>query len=326
MLSRRFLVATAAASALPLHPARAQPKAPLAIGFLSSGSRDTWTRYMERFRQGLREGGLADDRGVSIDYRWADGRYERLPALAADLVARRVDTIFACGGSAPAQAAKAATTSIPIVFLTAADPVSTGLVASISRPAGNLTGVSMVGALIDAKRLELLRELLPRLSRVAVFVNPNYPVAPSQVREVNEAAARLAIAATIHRVGSGAEIDAAFAGLAGRADAVLVAQDPFFVERRGQLIALADRHRLPAMYALREFTADGGLASYGPDFADGYRQAGHYVARILLGARPADLPVTQPTRFEFVINLKTAHALGLAFPPAILARADEVIE
>jgi putative ABC transport system substrate-binding protein len=307
---------------------RAQQSATPVIGFLSGGSSATWVSFVEGFRRGLKEVGFVEDQNVTIDYRWADGHYDRLPGLAADLVARQVAVIFAAGGPDPGRAAKAATNTIPIAFYSATDPVKAGLVPSLNRPSGNVTGVSIMGSVLEGKRLELLHELVPKgIDPIAILIDPNYPAANSESQDAQEAAARLGVTPIMLSAGTERDIDTAFATLVQRgAGALLVTQNPFFITRREQLFALAVRHALPTLYPLREYAVNGGLASYGPDFKDGYRQAGIYVGRILKGAKPSDLPVMQPTKFELVINLKTAKALDLTVPDKLLALADEVIE
>jgi ABC-type uncharacterized transport system substrate-binding protein len=315
-----------AAAAWPLAARAQQPAAPV-IGFLSSASSATWVSFVDGFRHGLGEAGFIEGQNVTIEYRWADGEYARLPELAADLVGRRVALIFAGGGPDPARAAKAATDTIPIVFVSATDPVRVGLVSSLNRPGGNVTGVSIMGSVLEGKRLELLHQLAPVASTIAVLIDPNYPAAQSGARDAQEAAARLGVTPIMLTASTERDIDLAFATMMQRgAGGLLVTQTPFFVSRRELLFALAIRHRLPAMYPLREYAVDGGLASYGPDFKEGFRQAGIYAGRILKGTRPADLPVLQPTKFELVLNLKAAKALGLEIPDRILALADEVIE
>jgi putative ABC transport system substrate-binding protein len=327
-LNRRKFIAlvTGTAFGRPLS-AHAQQSAAPAVGFLHSGSPGPTAQPVAGFRQGLNEAGFAEGRNVTIEFRWAEGQYDRLPALIADLVTRRVAVIFAGGGSEPARAAKTATTTIPIVFVSAADPVTTGLVAALNRPGGNVTGVSLIGSELEAKRLELLHMLAPNATAIAVLINPGYSAAKFQSEEVQAAAARLGVTPIILAARSENDVAAAFpAAVRQNAGALLVCQDPFFNSRRTHLIALAMQHKLPAIYFLREFVEDGGLISYGTHFADGYRQAGIYVGKILQGSKPADLPVMQPTKFEFVLNLKTAKALNLAVPDKLLAIADEVIE
>jgi putative tryptophan/tyrosine transport system substrate-binding protein len=262
-----------------------------------------------------------------IEYRWAEGRYDRLPTLAADLVGRKVNVILTSGGTPPAQAAKDATSAIPIVFVTADDPVEAGLVASFSRPRANLTGVSIMGAELMAKRFELLSEVVPQVVVIALLVNPNNRAAAPRIRDVQEAAREKGVQLHILQAGSEGEIDTAFDSLVQlQAGALVVGADPFFNTRREQLVALTARHAVPAIDQVREFVAAGGLISYGASISGVYHQAGSYVGRVLAGANPTDLPVQQPTTFELVVNLKTAKALGLTVPPSILARADEVIE
>jgi putative ABC transport system substrate-binding protein len=296
------------------------------IGFLNGGSPEGLAPSVAGFRQGLAEAGYVDGRNVAIEFHWADGQYERQPAMAAALVQRRMTVIAA--NSTGAVAAKALTTTIPIVFTTGTDPVQLGLVASLNRPGGNVTGVFQLAGMLGSKRLELLRELVPGAGSVAILLNPRYTNTPEQLSDL-QMAARL-LGQQVHAVyaSNEAEIDAAFATLAQvRPGALLVGTDSLFsTSRRDQLVALAARHRIAAMYEYRDFAAAGGLMSYGASLVDSYRQAGVYVGRILKGTRPADLPVLQPTRFEFVINLKTAKALGLDVPPKLLALTDEVIE
>ena len=297
------------------------------IGLLHSTTRNYFQHFLPAVRQGLRESGWTDGQNVAIEYRWAEGTPAQLPALASDLVNRHVAVIFTVGGSAPAQAAKAATATIPIVFISAADPMKAGLVASLNRPGGNVTGVSLIGSALEAKRLAILDQLAPKAGLIGILVNPNYPDADSQRRELLEAADLLKQPIAIATASTGGEIDTAFAALVQQhAGAILVTQDILFNTRHEQIVALADRYKLPAMYNQREYAAAGGLISYGTHFADGYRLAGVYLGKILKGAKPADLPVQQPTRFEMVINLKTAKTLDLEIPPALLALADEVIE
>ncbi len=305
---------------------RAQQKPMPVIGVLSANSASTSSGpFMAAFRQGLSEAGYVEGRNLAIEYRWADGHYDRLPALAADLVARKVDLIMA--GSPPtAQAAKRATSTIPIVFRGGADPVGDGLVASLARPGGNLTGVSSADD-VTAKRLELLSELVPRVRVIALLVNPNSATAGRVIRDVQQAARAKALQLHVLKAGSESEIDTAFASLVQlHAGALLVAADPFLSGQREQLVALASRSAVPSIYAWREFAASGGLISYGPSLTSAFRMIGAYAAKVLKGAKPADLPVQQATTFELVINLKTAKALGLTVPRSMLTRADEVID
>ena len=309
------------------HALRAQQKAMPVIGFLSARSPSESAPLVSAFRQGLSDAGYVEGQSVAIEYRWAEGHYDRLPALAADLVGRKVAAIATTGGPAPAFAAKNATSTMPTVFLTGTDPVATGLVASLARPGGNLTGVSLLLTELTAKRLELLSELVPGAKVVALLVNPNSPEAEPEIREAQEAARAKGVQLPILKAGSESEIDAAFATLAQRhADALLVGSDPFFSGRREQLVALAASHVVTAIYDQRGFADSGGLISYGTSIAAVYGQLAIYAGKILQGAKPADLPVQQPTKFELVINLKTAKALGLTVPQSLLARADEVIE
>jgi putative ABC transport system substrate-binding protein len=305
---------------------RAQQKAMPVIGYLGTGSPDPNSPYLAAFRQGLSETGYVEGQNVAIEYRSAEGHYDRLPALAADLVSRKVDVIVTPGGTPSALAAKNATSTIPIVFRTG-EPVADGLVASLARPGGNLTGFGMLLGELTPKLLELLSELVPQARMIALLVNPNNPVTERVIRDMEEAARAKGVQLPILKAGTESEIDAAFASLVQlQAGALLVAADPFLTSRREQLVALASRHAVPAIYQWREFTASGGLISYGPSLTSVFRQLGTYAGRILKGAKPADLPVQQPTTFELVINLKTAKALGLTVPQSFLARADEVIE
>jgi ABC-type uncharacterized transport system substrate-binding protein len=316
-----------AAAAWPL-AARAQHAALPVIGFLSSASAGPSAHLVDALRQGLAESGYVEGQNVTIESRWADGQYDRLPSLAAELVRREVAVIVATGaGGLEAQAAKRATSTIPIVFSSAVDPVRAGLVASINRPGGNATGFVQFAALLEAKRLQLLHELLPNAAVIGVLLNPTNPAAEGQTKDVYTAARTVDRQVRVVTASSEAEFDTAFASLSDqRVGGLLVAADPFFNSRRGQLIALAARYALPAIYEWREFVLDGGLMSYGNKITDSYRQIGIYSGRILRGANPADLPVVQPTKFELVINLKTAKALGLTVPNTMQLLADEVIE
>jgi putative tryptophan/tyrosine transport system substrate-binding protein len=316
-----------AAAAWPL-AAWAQQSAVPVIGFLSITSAREQPHWLVAFRQGLGETGYIEGQNVSIEYRWAEGQYSRLPGLAADLVRRRVNVIVALASAPAALAAKAATTAIPIVFGVGDDPVKLGLVASLSRPGGNATGINFFVAELTAKRLGLLRELSPKTARIGLLVNPsNVGNAERAVKDVTAAAGAIGLQVQVLNAGTSDEIDAALATLAGeRADALLVAPDAFFNTRRVQIAILAARHGIPAIYPVRDFVQAGGLMSYGTDITDSIRQQGIYAGRILRGTKPAELPVEQSTKFELVINLRTAKAFGLTIPSTLLARADEVIE
>jgi putative ABC transport system substrate-binding protein len=315
-----------AAVAWPL-AASAQQTAMPVIGFLSSGWPEGAAHNLAAFRTGLRESGFVEDKNVIIDYRWARGEFDRLPNLASELVARPVNVIFAFGTPIPARAAKAATSTIPIVFSYGGDPVADDLVASLNRPGGNVTGATFITAALAAKRLELLRELVPRVDTVGVLVNPKNQLADTQLNDVDVAARSLGQPVYVAYASSEGEFEPAFSALARqRVRALLLGTDSTFFNRRDQLIALAARHAIPTIYTFREYVQDGGLISYGAIQTETIRQAGVYAGRILKGANPGDLPVVQPTKFELVINLKTARALGLTVPPTLLARADEVIE
>ena len=325
MRRRAFLgVLGRAAAAWPL-AARAQP-AKSVIGFLNGTSPQGYGRFLSAFRRGLSETGYAEDRNVEIEYRWAEGHYERLPALAADLVRRQVAVIVAT--STPANVvAKAATTEIPIVFTTSSDPVELGLVASLNRPGGNVTGAATLNVEVDAKRLEMLRELVPGATTFALLVNPDRPGGQAQSASLEAAAHSMGRRIVVLSAASESEIDVAFASFAKQgAGALLVHTDAFFFSRREQLIELAKRYAVPAVFDRREFAERGGLMSYGGSVTDVYYLAGLYTGRILKGEKPEDLPVQQSTKVELVINLKTAKALGLGLPPTLLASADEVIE
>jgi putative tryptophan/tyrosine transport system substrate-binding protein len=327
MKRREFITLLVGAVAWPLAARAQQPTMPV-IGFLAPGSLDTYPLYLAAFRKGLNELGFVEGQNVAIEYRWAEGQYDRLPALATDLVRRRV-TVIAVPGSPPgALAAKAATSTIPIIFSVGEDPVKLGLVSSLGRPEGNATGVNFFTGELGAKRLALLHDLVPGAARLAVLVNPSDPIRTEAVlREVQAAAGALGLQIQVFNASTSREIDAAFAMLAHeRVDAVFVGPDPFFNTRRVQLSNLAARYLMPATYAVREYAEAGGLMSYGTSLADMFRQVGAYTARILKGTKPSDLPVVQSTKFEFVINLQTAKLLGLDVPPTLLARADEVIE
>jgi putative ABC transport system substrate-binding protein len=306
--------------------ARAQQKAMPVIGFLGGTSAGPYAARVAAFHQGLGEAGYVEGKNLAIEFRWAEGRYDRLPALTADLVGRKVDVIVAIAGTPVALAAKTATSTIPIVF-SVGDPVESGLVASLARPGGNLTGVSILAGDLAPKRLELLSELVPQARVIALLVNPDNPYAEITVRETQEAARVKGVQLAILKAGTEGEIDTAFATLVQRqAGALFISGDPLFTTRRDQLVALTSRHAVPAIHQSRDFAEAGGLISYGPSLTSVSRQLGIYVGKILKGAKPADLPVEQPTRFELVINLKTANALGLTVPHSFLARADEIIE
>jgi putative tryptophan/tyrosine transport system substrate-binding protein len=317
-----------AAAAWPL-AARAQKAAMPVVGFLDSTSPDGSADRLRALRQGLKDTGYVEGENVAIEYRWAEGQFDRLPALTAELVRRQVAVIVTIGGPISAFAAKAATTTIPIVFTTGGDPVAQGLVASLNRPGGNVTGVSFLIGTLAAKQLGLLHELLPGAARIAVLVDPNNtPITERFVSDVQAAASATRKQIEVLHASTGRDINTAFASLAQKpVDALLVGSGgPMFYNRRVQLITLAAHHRVPTIYNLREFAKAGGLMSYGTSITDAYHQAGVYTGRILKGEKPADLPVMQSTKFEFVINLNTAMALGLSFPPGLLAIADEVIE
>jgi ABC-type uncharacterized transport system substrate-binding protein len=323
MKRRKFMTLLSGALAWPL-AARAQQPLPV-IGFLNSASADAYARPLAAFREGLNTAGYVDGRNVAIEYRWANGQYDRLPAMAAELVERRVAVIAANGPAVPL--AKAATATIPIVFTAGFDPIELGLIASLNRPGGNLTGVSILNAELGPKRLELLRELLPTATTVALLINPNNPSAETVSRELQAVARTIGLKIHVLHASTEAEIDAAFATLVElRARALAIGNDPFFNSRSAHLAALTNRHAMPAIYQYREFAAAGGLMSYGGSLTDAYRQAGIYAGRILAGAKPGDLPVQQSTKVELIINLKTAKALGLTVPLPLLGRADEVIE
>ena len=324
---REFIVAlSSAAFGRPL-TSRAQQSSLPKIGVLSSKSPSEEARLLVRFRQGLNEIGYVEGHNVAIEYSWAENQNERLQALAADLVRRQVAVIAAVGSTPAALAAKMATTTIPIVFMTAGDPVQLGVVSSMSRPGSNMTGVASFGVEVGPKRAELLHEVVPTATTMALLINPSSPaVAESTTKEVQAAARTLGLNLQVVHASTELDFDTVFATFIQRAGGLVISPDAFFTARAEQLAALALRHRVPAIYQYPEFTAAGGLMSYGGNLTDLYRQAGVYVGQILKGEKPADMPVQQITKVELIINLKTARALGLTIPPMLLARADEVIE
>jgi len=320
------MLAGGAAVAWPL-AARAEQKPMPVIGYLAGGSPGLQVPNVAAFRRGLSETGYVEGQNVTIEYRWAEGRYDRLPALAADLVGRKVDLIAAAGGPGPAQAAQKATSTIPIVFTGVGDPIAEGLVASLARPGGNITGFAVLVVELTPKLLELLSDLVPQTRVIALLINPNNTAHEGIARDTQDAARFKGLHLPILKAGTESEIDAAFASLVElHAGGLVIVGDPFFGGRITQLVALTARDAVPAIYAWREFAAAGGLISYGSSLTGAFRQLGSYAGKILKGAKPADLPVEQPTKFELVINLKTAKALGLTVPQSLLARADEVIE
>ena len=327
MRRREFisLLGGGAAAAWPLAALGQQNEVPV-IGFLHSASPGPFARLVDAFRKGLSENGYVEGRNVAIQFSWAEGQYDRLPALANDLVTRQVAVITAFGPPA-ALAAKAATTTIPVVFTSGDDPVKVGLVQSLNRPGGNVTGVNVLTGAMEGKRLGLLMEMVPDVALIAVMINPNSPESETSVREIQQSAAAIGRQVTILKANNERDIDAAFTAIAEhRAGALLVGNDIFFNSRRNQIVNLAARNKIPAIYEFREFVDAGGLMSYGTNLADIYRQAGDYTGKILKGAKPSDLPIMQVTKFEFVINLKTAKTLGIKISDNVLSLADEVIE
>ena len=325
-MRRRELILLLSSAMTAASGLRAQQKAMPVIGFLASASPGPNATNLAALRQGLSEAGYVEGQNVAIEYRWAEGDFDRLPALAADLVGRGVDVIVTSGGNSSALAAKNATSSIPIVFIAGGDPVEEGLVASLARPGGNLTGVTIFAVELLGKQVELISELAPEARTLAKLVNPNFPSAERDIRAVQEAARAKGLQLRILKASTESDIDAAFASLVDLKVGGLLVGDPTYFGRREQIVALAARYAVPTIYDFRIYVAAGGLISYGTSQTDTYRNVGTYVGKILKGARPADLPVQQPATFELVVNLKTAKALGLTVPPSILARADEVIE
>ena len=325
MKRREFITLLGGAvTAWPLGVGAQQAAMPV-IGFL--GSPDAFAHVVDAFRQGLYETGFAEGQNVTIEYRWAEGQYDRLPALVADLIRQKSAVIVATGGDVGVRAAKKAATAIPIVFTSGSDPVAAGFVSSLNRPGGNVTGVSLFVSVLEGKKLELLRELVPMAAVIGFLVNPNNPRADVDTADMQAAARALGKLLLILKADGEHDFDAVFTNLAQqRVDALVVHTEPFFLSRRDHLVELAARHSIPTIYGLREFAAAGGLISYGTKLSDSYRQVGIYTGKILKGEKPADLPVMQPTKFEFVINLKAAKALGLTVPTSLLVRADEVIE
>jgi putative tryptophan/tyrosine transport system substrate-binding protein len=325
MQRRGFMMLIGGAAAVWPVAARAQKPAMPVIGWLCSGSPDTWALYVTAFRRGLKETGYIEGQNLLIEYRWADDHNERLPTLAAELIGRQVAVIAANTPAVPV--AKAATTTIPIVFMTSADPVAAGLVTSLNHPGGNLTGVTTLYVELAPKRLELLREMVPTASKIALLVNPTSSTTGAQLRDLETATQALGLKLNVQRASNEGDIDAAFTAFVQYgADALVVATDPFFLSRLDLIVARAKRDAIPAFYHNRDFTAAGGLMSYGSSFTDAAHQVGIYTGQVLKGAKPAEMPVVQPTKFDLVINLKTAKTLRISVPPALLARADEVIE
>jgi len=325
MKRRDFVTLVGGAAAWPF-AAHAQYAVPV-IGYLNGASQSEFPHLLAGFRKGLTEAGYAEGRNVTLEYRYADGRYDRLPALAADLVSRNVSVIVATAGTPTIRAAKAATSKIPIVFVIGSDPVAFGIVASLNRPGGNITGITLVASETAAKRLGLLLELIPVNAAIAVLANPNNPVSEPQLRELQTAARSLGRELFVLKASTESDLATAFQMMEQEhIGGLIVAADPFFDDRRAQVVMLAAKYKVPACYVRNDFVKEGGLMSYGPDATDAFRQAGMYTGRILKGEKPSDLPVMQPTKFALSINLSTAKSLALTVPPTLIARADEVIE
>ena len=327
MRRREFIALLGGGAAVWPLATSAQPTMMPVVGWLNSGASTGRDHLVAAFRRGLSETGHVEGRNVGIAYRWAEGQYEQLPALAADLVRHGVAVIAATGGTVSSLSAKRATTTVPLVCIFDVDPIAAGFVASLNRPAGNITGISLVASVIEAKQLELLRELAPTATALALLVNPTNSNAGTITRDLVAAARDVGLQLHVLRAATDLELDSVFQRLTQlRVGALIIATDPSYFDRRTQLVALAARHKIPAVYGRREYPAIGGLMSYGTSLAGAYRQIGVYVGEILAGAKPADLPVMQPTTFELIINLTVAKSLGLDIPPTLLARADEVIE
>jgi ABC-type uncharacterized transport system substrate-binding protein len=325
MMKRREFIALLGGTVMWPSAARAQAVMPV-VGFLNSASPDGFARFMTPFRNGLAASGHVEGRNVAIEYRWADGHYDRLPSLATELVRRQV-TVIALFSLPAALAAKAATSTIPIVAATGADPVKTGLVTSLNRPGGNITGISLLSPVMATKQIELVRELVPKTDVIGILVNATNPIHESQLSDLEDGARAVSVRLIVEQATNERGVDEAFEMFVRqKAGAIIVPGDPFFADQRDQLVTLERRHRIPTVYESREFTEAGGLMNYGTSVADVHRQLGVYTGQILKGAKPADLPFLQPTRFELVINLKTAQMLGLEVPTSILLRADDVME
>ncbi len=327
MRRREFIALLGSSAVVWPHIGRAQQPTTPVIGFLHTASAASYGRFLAAYRQGLNETGYIEGQNVAIEYRWAEGHYERLPVLAAELVERRVTVLTATGGNVTALAAKAATSSIPIVFISGLDPVKLGLVASLNRPGGNATGVYLFSSAVESKKLELLSEIVPKVTTIAVLLNPYNPQSETIKRDDQAAAQRLDRQILFVNASNEGELGSAFTRIVQHgASAIVVTSDPFFFSRHKEIVALAARYAIPAIYEWRDFAAAGGLMSYGTDLADSYRLTGIYTGRLLKGEMPDNLPVQQPTKFEFVFNLTTAKALGLTIPPSFLSLADELVE